>query len=120
MLDFLAGRSFKAADGSPDIEVTAYLERGAMSERSGSHKGYRNGRRTGSEVLGRSEIPVPRVSGVDFIRAYWRRYQSEALGWTNCFDGCIWKGYPRETLSRPCVRSLGKGRVIGFQHSGRR
>lgn len=115
MLDFLARQgALKMLTEALDIEVTAYLERRRYERAKVEAKGYRNGRRTRQvTVLGAGlEIPVPRVSGVEYHSSILAPYQRRSPGVDELFRRLYMEGLSSRDFE-PALRSLlGEGTTL--------
>jgi putative transposase len=115
MLDFLARQgALKMLTEALDIEVTAYLERRRYERAKVEAKGYRNGRRSRQvTVLGAGlEIPVPRVSGVEYHSNILAPYQRRSAGVDELFRRLYMEGLSSRDFE-PALRSLlGEGTTL--------
>ncbi len=115
MLDVLARQgALKMLTEALDIEVTAYLERRRYERAKVEAKGYRNGRRSRQvTVLGAGlEIPVPRVSGVEYHSSILAPYQRRSPGVDELFRRLYMEGLSSRDFE-PALRSLiGEGATL--------
>lgn len=115
MLDYLARQgALKMLTEALDLEVTGYLERRRYERAKTEAKGYRNGRRERQvTVLGASlNIPVQRVSGVEYRSSILAPYQRRSAGVDELFRRLYMEGLSSRDFE-PALRSLlGEGTTL--------
>jgi putative transposase len=108
MLDVLARQgALKMLTEALDEEVTAFLERRRYERAKRGAKGYRNGRRTRQVTVlgGGLEVPVPRVSGVEYRSNILEPYQRRSPGVDELFRRLYLEGLSSRDFE-PALRSL--------------
>jgi transposase-like protein len=115
LLDILARQgALKMLTEALEMEVTGYLDRRRYERAKAEAKGYRNGRRTRQVTVlgGNLEIPVSRVSGVEYRSSILAPYQRRSAGVDELFRRLYMEGLSSRDFE-PALRSLlGEGTTL--------